>query len=121
LKYWYGWYVPHQGHFILPFTKGNQTMTGKLLALATAAGLLIGTSAICYAENGTSEQISGAKIQEKGAVRTKTAAVNSPGRVIQEDGAPSTGTSFAAPQGTTGLKDPTESYDRGPSVPSDKR
>jgi hypothetical protein len=97
----------------------NQTMTGKMLALATAAGLLIASSAIGYAEEGASAQSAGAKIEEKGS--TKTAAVNAPGRVVQEDGTPASGTSFATSQGTTGMKDPTESYDRGPSVPSDKR
>ena len=96
-------------------------MTGKMLALAAAAGLLIASSTIGYAENTTSGQMPGAKIQEKGAVQTKTAGVNVPSRVIQEDGTPSAGASFAPAQGTTGMSDPTQSYDRGPSSPSDKR
>ncbi len=94
-------------------------MTGKMLALAAAAGLLIASSVTASAENGTSAQ-AGAKIQEKGT-KTHTAAINAPGRVVQEDGTPATGTSFATSQGTTGMNDPTQSYDRGPSSPSDKR
>ena len=94
-------------------------MTSKMLALTAAAGLLIASSTIAYAENTASVQ-AGAKIQEKGAVRTKTAAANAASRVIQEDGTPAAGASFATSQGTTGMKDPTVSYDRGPSVPSDK-
>lgn len=93
-------------------------MTCKMLALAAAAGLLIASSTIAYAESGASAQAAGAKIQEKGS--TRTAAVNAPGRVVQEDGTPAAGASFATSQGTTGMKDPTETYDRGPSVPSGK-
>ena len=92
-------------------------MTSKMLALTAAAGLLIASSTIAYAENVAVVQ-AGAKAQEKGS--TRTAAVNAPGRVVQEDGTPASGTSFATSQGTTGMKDPTETYDRGPSVPSGK-
>jgi hypothetical protein len=44
-------------------------MTTKLLAIALAAGLMIGTGVSGFAQSPTSEKTPGAQMQDKGAVQ----------------------------------------------------
>jgi len=44
-------------------------MTTKLLAIALAAGLLVGTGASGFAQSPTSEKTPGAQMQDKGPVK----------------------------------------------------
>jgi hypothetical protein len=44
-------------------------MTTKLLAIALAAGLLVGTGASGFAQSPTSEKTPGAQMQDKGSVK----------------------------------------------------
>lgn len=95
-------------------------MTGKILTFAAAAGLLVASATIGYAESRKSAQMTGDKIQEKGPANARTASADVVGNLVREDAARPGGAAFAASQDTTGNIDPRQTYDRGPSIPSDK-
>lgn len=76
-------------------------MTGKILSIAAALGMLIGSSTIGFAENSITTQAPGPKVPEKALMDSKAnVSTGAPSRLIQENGAG--GAAFAPAQGTTG-------------------
>jgi hypothetical protein len=79
-------------------------MAAKVLSVATALGLLIGSSTIGFAQNSITDQAPGPKVPEKALMDPKAGVSNdAPGRLVQENGAG--GASFAPAQGTAGPAD----------------
>ena len=82
-------------------------MNAKILSIATAAGLLIGATAIGYAQSSTPERAPGQRMQDRGSVPGEPGASGyAPGHQMQEKGSKrgEPGASGYAPgqQGTTG-------------------
>jgi hypothetical protein len=82
-------------------------MNGKLLSIAAAAGLLIGSTVIGYAQSSTRDGAPGQRMQDKGSVPGEPGASGySPGDRMQDKGSKpgEPGASGYAPgrQGTTG-------------------
>jgi hypothetical protein len=91
-------------------SQGDRIMTAKVLSIAAALGLLIGSSTLAFAQNATSDQAPAQKTPEKALMDPKAGTANDvPGHLTQETGtgtatfAPSQGT--AGPTGTTGTND----------------
>jgi hypothetical protein len=87
--------------------KETEPMNGKLLSIAAAAGLLIGSTAIGYPQNSTRDGAPGQRMQDKGSVPGEPGASGySPGDRMQDKGSKpgEPGASGYAPgrQGTTG-------------------
>jgi hypothetical protein len=80
-------------------------MAAKMLSVAAALGLLIGSSTIGFAQNSATGQAPGPKVPEKALMDSKAGVPNDKaGRLIQENGAG--GAAFAPAQGTTGPANP---------------
>jgi hypothetical protein len=82
-------------------------MNGKLLSIAAAAGLLIGSTVIGYAQSSTQDRAPGQRMHDKGSVPGEPGASGySPGNRMQDKGSKpgQLGASGYAPghQGTTG-------------------
>jgi hypothetical protein len=82
-------------------------MNAKIVSIAAAAGLLIGSTAIGYAQNPARDSAPGQQMQEKGSKPDSPGASGySPGHEMQDKGSKrgSPGASGYAPghQGTTG-------------------
>lgn len=76
-------------------------MTAKVLPIAAALGLLIGSSTIAFAQNSITEQAPGSKPPEKALMDPKAGTSNgAAGRLVQENSAG--GAAFAPAQGTAG-------------------
>jgi hypothetical protein len=62
-------------------------MNGKLLSIAAAAGLLIGSTVIGYAQSTTQDRAPGQRMQDKGSVPGEPGASGySPGNRMQDKG-----------------------------------
>jgi hypothetical protein len=81
-------------------------MRSRILSIAAAAGLMVGTTAICFAQNSAQEKAPGQRMQDKGSVPGHPGASGyAPGQKMQEKGSKSgqPGASGYAPgqQGST--------------------
>jgi hypothetical protein len=62
-------------------------MRSRILSIAAAAGLMVGTTAICFAQNSAQEKAPGQRMQDKGSVPGHPGASGyAPGQKMQEKG-----------------------------------
>jgi hypothetical protein len=80
-------------------------MKAKVLSIAAALGLLIGSSTIGFAQNSVTEQLPGPKVPEKALMDSKAAtSTGAPGHLTQETG--TGGAAYAPAQGSSGPANP---------------
>jgi hypothetical protein len=62
-------------------------MRSRILSITAAAGLMVGTTAICFAQNSAQEKAPGQRMQDKGSVPGHPGASGyAPGQKMQEKG-----------------------------------